>query len=213
MNPVLHKVRAALGGSVDARRAAVARWREERRPGPLAVVVDETSLVEAFETRARAVAADVVRVETATLSATVRSVAERCDPAGVGAVSDDPWLLTVLGSAVGAHARRGIVEETDRVGVVLAAAAAAETGTVLFASGPGAPTALAFLPEHCIAVLRRSTLFAHYNAAVRAVRTNGALPRCINLVTGPSRTADIEEVLLLGAHGPRTLTILLVTDA
>jgi L-lactate dehydrogenase complex protein LldG len=82
-------------------------------------------------------------------------------------------------------------------------------------SGPTHPTTLNFLPEVHIVVLRAADVVGPYEnawARVRTARDNGAMPRTVNFVTGPSRTADIEQTIQLGAHGPRRLHIILVGD-
>jgi L-lactate dehydrogenase complex protein LldG len=68
------------------------------------------------------------------------------------------------------------------------------------------------LPDHLIAVVPAEALVDHAEQALERVPAGegGRRPRAMTFVTGPSRTADIEEVLLLGAHGPRALSILLV---
>src|SRR3546814_19426494 len=89
----------------------------------------------------------------------------------------------------------------------------AETGTVMMASGPDAPITLNFLPENHVVVLRASQVTGTYEEAwqrLREARWRGVMPRAVNLITGPSRTGDIEQTLLLGTHGPRRLHVLLV---
>jgi L-lactate dehydrogenase complex protein LldG len=95
----------------------------------------------------------------------------------------------------------------------------AETGTLMFPSGPQRPTTLNLLPDTALVFLRASRIvgaledaWALLRAEHRDARTAGALPRNVMLVTGPSRSADIEQTLELGAHGPRRLHILLVDD-
>jgi L-lactate dehydrogenase complex protein LldG len=85
----------------------------------------------------------------------------------------------------------------------------------MLVSGPQTPTTLNFLPETHVVVVRRDQIVATYEEAwghLRAVQTKGMLPRTINFITGPSRTADIEQHMELGAHGPRRLHIVLVED-
>lgn len=113
----------------------------------------------------------------------------------------------------------GIAAGADAVGLSRAFAGVAETGTLVFLSGPDNPTTVNFLPPTHIAVLRMGDLAGSYErvwARVRATSGENAgktqLPRTVNWITGPSRTADIEQTLLLGAHGPQRLHIIVVDD-
>ena len=101
----------------------------------------------------------------------------------------------------------------DLAGLSHADAGVAETGTVVLTSGPDNPTTLNFLPDHHVVVVEASTVAGDYETVWADLRRRfgaGLMPRTVNLVTGPSRSADIEETLLLGAHGPRSLHILVV---
>jgi L-lactate dehydrogenase complex protein LldG len=114
--------------------------------------------------------------------------------------------------------RRGRAEPQDAVSLTPCLAGIAETGTLMLASGPGTPTTLNFLPDTHIVVLHAGQIVASYEDGwdLLRVRTQDgapALPRTVNLITGPSRTGDIEQRIQLGAHGPRRLHIVLVDDA
>ncbi|MDX1605990.1 MAG: lactate utilization protein C, partial [Candidatus Competibacterales bacterium] len=99
----------------------------------------------------------------------------------------------------------------DKVTVTPAFAGIAETGTLMLLSGPDSPTTLNFLPDAHIVVLPAERIVGPYEAAWQRLRArNEPLPRTVNLITGPSRSADIEQTLQLGAHGPIRLHILLV---
>ena len=97
-------------------------------------------------------------------------------------------------------------------------AAIAETGTLMLVSGADTPTTLNFLPDTHIVVLRAGQVVAGYEDAWDLVRGRGAggdppaWPRTVNLITGPSRTGDIEQRIQLGAHGPRRLHVVLVDE-
>lgn len=102
------------------------------------------------------------------------------------------------------------------VGLSHAFAGIAESSTLVLFSGADNPTTLNFLPDHHLVVLEAKDVVADYETAwarVRAQFPDGQLPRAINMITGPSRSADIEQTLLLGAHGPRSLHVLLVGAA
>ncbi|MEX0589450.1 MAG: lactate utilization protein [Xanthobacteraceae bacterium] len=90
--------------------------------------------------------------------------------------------------------------------------AVAETGTLVLVSGPDNPTTLNFLPEHHIVVVNAKDIAGNYETVWDALRKKfGArLPRTVNWITGPSRSADIEQVHLHGAHGPKGLHVLVV---
>jgi L-lactate dehydrogenase complex protein LldG len=114
--------------------------------------------------------------------------------------------------------RKGRAEPFDEVGISLAWKAVAETGTLVMLSGAATPTTLNFLPETEIVILPADRVVGAYEEALAPLRANGAegrhsLPRVVNFITGPSRSADIEQTLQLGAHGPRRLHIVIVDDA
>jgi L-lactate dehydrogenase complex protein LldG len=106
--------------------------------------------------------------------------------------------------------RRGKAVPGDQVSLTPAFAAIAETGTLMLISGPERPSTLNFLPDTHIVVLEANRVLASYEEGWSRLRAAGALPRTVNLVTGPSRTGDIEQRIQLGAHGPRRLHIVLV---
>jgi L-lactate dehydrogenase complex protein LldG len=107
--------------------------------------------------------------------------------------------------------RRGTAVDADAVGVTLAIAGVAETGTLVLASSPERPTLLAYLPETSVVVVGADWIEASYEDAWESVRAMpGGVPRSVNFVTGPSRTADIAQKLELGAHGPKRLLVLIV---
>lgn len=130
-------------------------------------------------------------------------------------MAPDGWLLSFPWDRRPALSlSHGPARDQDAVSVTLALAGVAETGTLVLASGPDHPTGLNFLPETQIAVLPLPWIVGCYEEVwdlfrVRQARGEG-WPRTINLVTGPSRTGDIEQNIQLGAHGPRRLHIILV---
>ncbi len=109
----------------------------------------------------------------------------------------------------------GPAREPDQVSVTGAFAGVAETGTLMLHSGPEGPTTLNFLPENHIVVLKSSQVVGAYEegwARLREKFGKGAMPRTLNMISGPSRTGDIEQKIELGAHGPRRLHVILVEE-
>jgi L-lactate dehydrogenase complex protein LldG len=125
---------------------------------------------------------------------------------------DDAWLAGLPWHAAALDDDSGPAVDTATVGLSRASAGAAETGTLLLASGPDNPVTLAFLPETHIVVLRTSAIVGSYEEACAMVLAEGggALPRTLNLITGASRTGDIGGKIVKGAHGPRRLAVVLV---
>ena len=127
------------------------------------------------------------------------------------ALRDLPWQDQPL-----LQVSEGPARESDPVSVTGALAGVAETGTLMLHSGPEGPTSLNFLPENHVVVLPAARVLASYEDAWDLLRERfgpESLPRTINFITGPSRTADIEQTIQLGAHGPRRLHIVLVDDS
>ena len=107
--------------------------------------------------------------------------------------------------------RIGAAQDQDKVSVSPAFAGIAETGTLMVLSGAHTPTTLNFLPDAHIVVLPAPQIVGCYEEAWQRLREHAvAMPRTANLITGPSRSADIEQTLQLGAHGPIHLHIVIV---
>ncbi|MFD2261730.1 lactate utilization protein C [Lacibacterium aquatile] len=177
---------------------------------------DHDGLVQLFEEMALA------------LSATVGHVASTGDvPAAVADYLTSQNLPATVKAAPGLKSipwetrptleiSYGPAVDSDAVSVTPCVAAVAETGTLVLHSGPDTPSTLNFLPDTHIVVVRRSQVTGSYENALDAIRDRGGqgreglLPRTINMISGPSRTGDIEQTIQLGAHGPRRLHILLL---
>jgi len=85
----------------------------------------------------------------------------------------------------------------------------AETGTLVFLSGPQSASSWHFRPGREFVLLRRSSILPRFEDIIALLSAEGRMPATLNLVTGPSRTADIEQTIELGAHGPRAVHILI----
>lgn len=117
----------------------------------------------------------------------------------------------------------GAGEINDRIGISRAFTAMAETGTLVLLSGADCPITLCFVPETHIVIIRESEIVAGFEGVwqkirqktsqkIKKARSGEAFPRSVNFVSGPSRTADIEQTLELGAHGPLRLHVIVIED-
>jgi L-lactate dehydrogenase complex protein LldG len=129
---------------------------------------------------------------------------------------DDPRLAALpWGNAPALEISRGPSDGHDLAAVSHAFAAVAETGTVVLTSGPDNPTTLNFLPDVHVVVVEAGAVAADFETVMEKLRERygaGTLPRTVNMITGPSRSADIEQTLILGAHGPRKLHVIVVGE-
>ena len=184
--------------------------------------VDPATLMAPFEAAAKGWRAEVLHAREHNWPRVVRqALAQRgCTRVAVGASSPlQPGLDAALD---GLHLRRfdapleqWKAELFDAVdaGVTAAEAGIADTGTLILRPGAGEPRTLSLVPPLHVAVLRASRLYAGLPAAMNAVTAaQDDMPTNLLLVTGPSKTADIQQVLAFGAHGPRELVIVLVND-
>ncbi len=201
-NLILSRIRASLGGAVLDR---LPKREFEHAPVPERARGPADQLVQRFTEEAEEVAASVQRVGSIegvpdavagylaaeNLPATLRMAPDR----GLAAI---PWSKTPTVTVT-----CGATNGSDEVGLTGAHAGDAETGTLVLHSGPESPTTLNFLPATHIVVLHATQIVGAYE---------GALPRAVNFITGPSRTADIEQQFETGAHGPQRLHIVLVDD-
>ena len=118
-----------------------------------------------------------------------------------------PWHRGMLEIDVG----RAV--DADRAAITRAFAGIAESGTIIQISGPDNPTTLNFLPEAHVVVLEAGNLFASYEEAWSKLRIEmgeAVMPRTVNMISGPSRTADIEQTIVRPAHGPKNMHVIIV---
>jgi L-lactate dehydrogenase complex protein LldG len=215
---VLAKVRAALGKTGDRAQAmAAARaYLAEHAQGPRPAM--PADLVDRFLRRATDMESTVERI--ATIAQLPKAVARYVD-----ALDLDPSLAeqkshrgvcwpefagldwSDAGLAIEARPTHG----KDRLGITGSFCAVAETGTLVITSGAATPTASMLLPDTHVAVVRAERIVAGMEEAFALVRAElGAMPRAVNFVSGPSRTGDIEQTIVVGAHGPFRVHIVLV---
>ena len=124
-----------------------------------------------------------------------------------------PELSALDWPAAGLQIEARETHGSDLVGITGAFCAIAETGTLMLLSGAATPGATSLLPETHIAVLRRSRIVRSMEdawALQRAEHGADAMPRAVNFISGPSRTADIEQTLVLGAHGPYRVHLVII---
>ena len=128
-------------------------------------------------------------------------------------VAPDPELAAIRWSNRLAVERRAAVGE-DLVSVTGAFAGIAESGTLVLLSGPHSPTTLNFLPgDHLVVLAAERVLPAMEDVWARLRAAREEMPRTVNFITGPSRTADVEQTMQEGAHGPRRLHLLLIGES
>lgn len=215
---VFATIRRSLGisGNEAIRRDIVA---ERLRRAPKGVIpargqVTGADLTALFSTQAEASFATVANVnsESDVPHAVGEFLRSHNLPASVR-MGDDLRLRAMPWGETSLEVARGPSDGGDLSAVSHAFAGVAETGTLIMTSGPENPSTLNFLPDNHIVVLSGKDISGDYEAMwdrVRAAYGSGQMPRTVNMITGPSRSADIEQTLLLGAHGPRRLHIIIV---
>lgn len=103
--------------------------------------------------------------------------------------------------------------DTIDAGFTVARSGIAATGTLVLAPDSGTPRTVSLVPPLHVALVHASTLHADLHAAVHAERWPAGMPTNLALVSGPSKTSDIQQTLAYGAHGPRRLWVVIVTDS
>ena len=215
---ILNKIRTSLSAKPGDGRAALADARiavRARHLTPARALLAPAALRQQFTdylTRGHASVIDVAALGGVPL-AIAAYLRDHNHPARVR-MGDDPRLASLpWDTAPGLERLTGRADPADEVSLSYAVAAAAETGTLVLASGPANPVTLNFLPETHLVLLDAATLVGPYEDAFDIVRKSlnaGVMPRTLNLISGPSRTSDIGGKTVMGAHGPRHLAVFVV---
>ncbi len=214
---MLARVRRALGDTAVPALAPLAVGRPGRRAAAGPDVDDTPTLLARFADEARAVGAVVHAAPTPAaagelLAALAAAVATR--PHAVA------WRSPIVTEVV-AIARRlrpdlAIVDPADgdvraaEIGVTEADALVAASGTLVLGSALHRHRGTSLLPRVHVALAPVERVVADLAAAFRRLADRDAVGSCLTLITGPSRTADIEKKLVLGVHGPCELHVVLL---
>lgn len=206
---ILDRIRQAGSGRADP-AAAAARLAAPAQAAPIPAQAQQAGAARTALFIEKAEAADSTVSRIAGPEALPQALAEelraRNLPAAVR-TGTDPLFERDWG---GIEISRGPGRLAEPASLSRAPLASAETGTLLFASGPANPVTLTFLGETHFAALSERDICAGYEELWARWRALGEDPRTVNLVTGPSRSADIGQTLQLGAHGPVALHIFLM---
>ena len=217
-NAILRRIRRALAVPGNTRAAADAgtlRPVEAVRSSLLPGGATEAELVARFADRCRELRADFVlvggveRLPEALLALSEREgfrrvATHRSELTGVACRALHASVLHTDGGY-----DKHELERAD-AGITACDALVAQTGSVLVSSRSTGGRGLSVLPPHHVVLARREQLVPDLFAAFELVKRRyaGDFPSMLSFITGPSRTGDIERVLVLGAHGPKRLTIL-----
>lgn len=211
---ILARIRGARSATrtlVSQGRADTAVWHARHGQAPRPTVGDD--VVAHFEAQALRMMCTVERV--ADLAGCPAAIARWLHATELGTQAvcwPELGGLDWQGAGLAVEARAPTGE--DLVGITGAFAAIAETGTLMLLSGPQTHASTHLLPETHVAIVPASRIVAHYEDGFALMRSErGQPPRAMNLVSGPSRTADIEQTLVLGAHGPYRVHVLIVEGA
>ncbi len=209
---ILARVASGIGkGDFAGRRAAAEAALRDKTLGPQPA--RPGNLVERFRQRAESLSSTVALV--ASLAGVPEAVVGYLDQLQLGkqaVISPDLAGLDWSASNLTVAARAAI--DADTVGITGCFCAIAETGTLMLVSAPGAPGTVSLLPETHIALVHVADIVATMEQGFARLRdAQSTLPRAVNFVSGPSRTGDIEQTIVLGAHGPCRVHLILIGES
>jgi len=202
---ILRRIRAALQGTPEV-ELPPAEPLPEGAPYRATIA---SSLVERFVQAAEALGVHVRRTRSPELPAVLAEILRACGAEKV-ALSEDLTGLADALRGIGVEVGGPEVAREAPVGITGAEFGVAETGTLVVRSGGGRRTASLLPPVH-VAVLPEDRLLPDLDALFEQL-SGSPLPSAVTLITGPSRTADIEQTLTPGVHGPGKVYIVLVED-
>lgn len=216
---ILGRIRRSLGVSGDAlpRRAAVTDRlaRAPRGVIPARGALAPAARLELFMEMARRSQATVLAGPLSGAPGAIADFLARQNLPPAVRMGSDPRLGAIPWTNFPTvEVRRGAAQADDLACVSHAEGGVAETGTLVLVSGPDNPTSLNFLPVAHIIVVDGNDVTGDAETMLAQLQSRygkGRLPRTVNFITGPSRSGDIEQTLILGAHGPQTLLVLVVT--
>jgi L-lactate dehydrogenase complex protein LldG len=217
---ILSNIRRSLGvkGTEKIRQQIVAE-RLERAPKGLIPARGQVSGEERlalFKLQAEAALATVTEVSSpAEVPQSIALFLRNHNLPATLRMGDDPRLEAMPWADTTLAIAHGPSEGGDLNAVSHAFGGVAESGTLVMVSGSENPSTLNFLPDNHIIVVSAKDIASDYESVWSRVRRafgKGGMPRTVNWITGPSRSGDIEQTMLLGAHGPRRVHVVVVRE-
>lgn len=208
---ILQRVSQGIGkADFAARRSAAEATLAAPQRGPQPVM--GASLLARFQRKAESLSSTVCHVTNQAQAPL--AIADYLAAGGLGSQAVvTPDLAGLDWAGAGLSVRAGPAVDADLVGISGCFCAIAETGTLLLLSGPSTPATVSLLPETHIALVPVSRLVASMEDAFALLRAEyQRIPRAINFISGPSRTGDIEQTIVLGAHGPCRVHLVLMEE-
>jgi L-lactate dehydrogenase complex protein LldG len=183
---------------------------------------DTAALVDALESALRASRADVWRATASEWPAQVaaklaqhgvkRLLLDPARPEGAALAGALPAEMEALPFSAPLETWKGELFDTVDAGFTVARSGIAATGTLILAPDAGSPRTVSLVPPLHIALVYAGALHATLHDAARDERWRDGMPTNLVLVSGPSKTSDIQQTLAFGAHGPRWMWVVIVTE-
>ncbi|WGS48944.1 lactate utilization protein C [Paraburkholderia sp. D15] len=211
---ILARIRAAQGREPEAQaaeREAAADYVARHPPGPRPEMPADLTARFIEEAQKMSTTVETVQALSDVPAAAHRYLAQHALP--LQAIA---WqtLRELAWAEAGLSVEFRKPRDSDVVGLTGCFCATAETGTLVLLSGPETYASAGLLPETHIAIVPASRIVAGHEEAFGLIRSErGELPRAVNFVSGPSRTGDIEQTIVLGAHGPYRVHVIVVQGA
>lgn len=178
--------------------------------------------IDAFEAALTAAHADVWRASAATWQAQLaqriaqagvrRLLLDTDRPEGAALAAALPATVEPLAFAKPLEQWKAELFDTVEAGFTVARSGIAATGTIVLCPDRGSPRTMSLAPPLHIALVHADTLHRDLHEAAHTERWREGMPTNLVLVSGPSKTSDIQQTLAYGAHGPRALWVVIVTD-
>lgn len=215
---ILSRIRRAAPGSNEAARLAAV---DERINHPRRNIVpdrgegDAAHRISVFQRMMEGVGGSVELIDDVNdvPAAVAQYLRDTNRPARIRHGNDERLTNLPWHRAQTLEVKEGRAEDADTASLTHAFAGVAESGTIVQLSGAANPTTLNFLPEAHIVLLDAKDLHGSYEEVWQRLRETygqGQMPRTVNMISGPSRTADIEQTIVRPAHGPKDMHVIIV---
>lgn len=209
---ILARIRERSGRAGETTEAELAAARAHialRTPGPLPTIAHDPPVTR-FKQESERLKSTVATLES--VAHVPREVARYLDEIGVAKnVVGWPAFTALAWGESKVQYHDHLADGDDLVGLTGCFCAISETGTLLLLSSPTTPKLTALLPETHICIVNQARIVQTMEDAFALLRTEKKqLPRATFFVSGPSRTADIEQTIVIGAHGPYRVHVIVV---